>query len=318
MKNIYLATTIITLLLSGCNTPQKNNIQGKIEREQLGVVAKIPGKIIDIRVQEGELIKKGDTLAILDIPEVDAKKNQAKGAVESATAQYEMAVKGATKNQLKQLEAKRVALKEQYDFAKKSITRLANMLKDSLIPQQTYDEAFAKYQGAQSQYLAVQAEISDVKHGVRIEQQKMALGQQKRALGALEEVSSADAERYIIAPQDITIENISLNVGELALPGYTLFSGTISNSTYFRFTIPESQLDKVKKDQKVSVNVIYNNTTIEGKITTIKALGAYANIATAYPDYEIQESLFEIKVTPTDIKKAQELFTKTTVILNLP
>ncbi|MBB4118683.1 HlyD family secretion protein [Mesonia hippocampi] len=318
MKNIYLATTIITLLLSGCNTPQKNNIQGKIEREQLGVVAKIPGKIIDIRVQEGELVKKGDTLAILDIPEVDAKKNQAKGAVESATAQYEMAVKGATKNQLKQLEAKRVALKEQYDFAKKSITRLANMLKDSLIPQQTYDEAFAKYQGAQSQYLAVQAEISDVKHGVRIEQQKMALGQQKRALGALEEVSSADAERYIIAPQDITIENISLNVGELALPGYTLFSGTISNSTYFRFTIPESQLDKVKKDQKVSVNVIYNNTTIEGKITTIKALGAYANIATAYPDYEIQESLFEIKVTPTDIKKAQELFTKTTVILNLP
>lgn len=318
MKNIYLATTIITLLLSGCNTPQKNNIQGKIEREQLGVVAKIPGKIIDIRVQEGELVKKGDTLAILDIPEVDAKKNQAKGAVESATAQYEMAVKGATKNQLKQLEAKRVALKEQYDFAKKSITRLANMLKDSLIPQQTYDEAFAKYQGAQSQYLAVQAEISDVKHGVRIEQQKMALGQQKRALGALEEVSSADAERYIIAPQDITIENISLNVGELALPGYTLFSGTISNSTYFRFTIPESQLDKVKKDQKVSVNVIYNNTSIEGKITTIKALGAYANIATAYPDYEIQESLFEIKVTPTDIKKAQELFTKTTVILNLP
>lgn len=318
MKNIYLATTIITLLLSGCNTPQKNNIQGKIEREQLGVVAKIPGKIIDIRVQEGELVKKGDTLAILDIPEVDAKKNQAKGAVESATAQYEMAVKGATKNQLKQLEAKKAALKEQYDFAKKSITRLANMLKDSLIPQQTYDEAFAKYQGAQSQYLAVQAEISDVKHGVRIEQQKMALGQQKRALGALEEVSSADAERYIIAPQDITIENISLNVGELALPGYTLFSGTISNSTYFRFTIPESQLDKVKKDQKVRVNVIYNNTTIEGKITTIKALGAYANIATAYPDYEIQESLFEIKVTPTDIKKVQELFTKTTVILNLP
>lgn len=318
MKNIYLATTIITLLLSGCNTPQKNNIQGKIEREQLGVVAKIPGKIIDIHVQEGELVKKGDTLAILDIPEVDAKKNQAKGAVESATAQYEMAVKGATKNQLKQLEAKKAALKEQYDFAKKSITRLANMLKDSLIPQQTYDEAFAKYQGAQSEYLAVQAEISDVKHGVRIEQQKMALGQQKRALGALEEVSSADAERYIIAPQDITIENISLNIGELALPGYTLFSGTISNSTYFRFTIPESQLDKVKKDQKVSVNVIYNNTTIEGKITTIKALGAYANIATAYPDYEIQESLFEIKVTPTDIKKAQELFTKTTVILNLP
>lgn len=59
-----------------------------------------------------------------------------------------MAVKGATDNQIKQLEAKLMALKEQYQFAQKSIKRLNNMLKDSLIPQQTYDETFAKYQGA--------------------------------------------------------------------------------------------------------------------------------------------------------------------------
>lgn len=316
MKKIYLLLVVVISAV-GCGKPKTEVIQGKIEREQIGIVSKIPGKIIEIRIQEGDFVRKGDTLAILDIPEVDAKKSQAEGAVQSAKAQYEMTLKGATDNQLKQLEAKQKALKEQYELAQKSINRLSNMLKDSLVSQQMYDEAFAKYQGAQSQYLAVQAEISDVKYGARIEQQKMALGQQERALGALQEVSVADSERYIIAPQDMTVESITLKAGELALPGYTLISGTISESTYFRFTIPESQLSKVQKGQEVMVNVVYNKSQVKGKITSVKALGAYANIATAYPDYEIQESLFEIKISPIDVEQAKDLFTKTTVTLEL-
>lgn len=316
MKKIYLLLVVVISAV-GCGKPKTEVIQGKIEREQIGIVSKIPGKIIEIRIQEGDFVRKGDTLAILDIPEVDAKKSQAEGAVQSAKAQYDMTLKGATDNQLKQLEAKQKALKEQYELAQKSINRLSNMLKDSLVSQQMYDEAFAKYQGAQSQYLAVQAEISDVKYGARIEQQKMALGQQERALGALQEVSVADSERYIIAPQDMTVESITLKAGELALPGYTLISGTISESTYFRFTIPESRLSKVQKGQEVMVNVVYNKSQVKGKITSVKALGAYANIATAYPDYEIQESLFEIKISPIDISQAKDLFTKTTVTLEL-
>ena len=316
MKKIYLLLVVVISAV-GCGKPKTEVIQGKIEREQIGIVSKIPGKIIEIRIQEGDFVRKGDTLAILDIPEVDAKKSQAEGAVQSAKAQYDMTLKGATDNQLKQLEAKQKALKEQYELAQKSINRLSNMLKDSLVSQQMYDEAFAKYQGAQSQYLAVQAEISDVKYGARIEQQKMALGQQERALGALQEVSVADSERYIIAPQDMTVESITLKAGELALPGYTLISGTISESTYFRFTIPESRLSKVQKGQEVMVNVVYNKSQVKGKITSVKALGAYANIATAYPDYEIQESLFEIKISPIDVSQAKDLFTKTTVTLEL-
>lgn len=316
MKKIYLLLVVVISAV-GCGKPKTEVIQGKIEREQIGIVSKIPGKIIEIRIQEGDFVRKGDTLAILDIPEVDAKKSQAEGAVQSAKAQYDMTLKGATDNQLKQLEAKQKALKEQYELAQKSINRLSNMLKDSLVSQQMYDEAFAKYQGAQSQYLAVQAEISDVKYGARIEQQKMALGQQERALGALQEVSVADSERYIIAPQDMTVESITLKAGELALPGYTLISGTISESTYFRFTIPESRLSKVQKGQEVTVNIVYNKSQVKGKITSVKALGAYANIATAYPDYEIQESLFEIKISPIDISQAKDLFTKTTVTLEL-
>ncbi len=317
MKNLFAILALLTLVVA-CNKPKEDRLtQGKIERDQIAVVGKIPGRILKIYVTEGDFVKKGDTLAFLDAPEVDAKKSQAEGAVTSANAQYQMATKGATDNQLKQLQAKRKALQEQYNFAQKSIKRLDGMIKDSLVSQQTYDEAFTKYQGAQAQLLAVEAEIADVQHGVRIEQQTMALGQKERAYGALKEVQSAENDRYIVAPQDMSIENISLKVGELALPGYALFSGYLAQSIYFRFTLPEGQLNAVKKGQEVIVNVPYNNSQVKGKVVNIKQLGAYANIATAYPDYEMQEALFEIKIVPIDVEQSKELLTKTTVTLSL-
>ena len=317
MKKIITLLAITSLFLGCEKNINKGQIQGKIENEQIAVVSKIPGKMVKIFVKEGDLVKKGDTLAILDIPEVNAKINQAEGAVTSAKAQYNMAVKGATDNQIKQLEAKKQGLKEQYQFAQKSIKRLDNMLKDSLVSQQTYDEAFAKYEGAQAQYNAVLAELDDAKKGGRIEQQNMALGQQERAFGALQEVTTADKERYVIAPQDMSIETITLNLGELALPGYTLFNGYISNSTYFRFTVPESQLDKIKKGQEMTVHVVYNKKDVKGMVSIIKQLGAYGNIATAYPDFEMQESLFEIKITPSNNQETKDLITKATVTLKL-
>lgn len=317
MKKLIALLAITSIFISCEKTRDKNQIQGKIENEQIAVVSKIPGKIVKIFVKEGDFVKKGDTLAILDIPEVNAKLNQAEGVVTSAKAQYNMSVKGATDNQIKQLEAKNKGLKEQYEFAQKSIKRLSNMLKDSLVSQQTFDEAFAKYQGAQSQYIAVQAELDDAKKGGRIEQQNMALGQQERAFGALQEVETANKERYVIAPQDMSIETITLNIGELALPGYTLFNGYIANGTYFRFTIAESKLNKLKKGQEVTVHIPYQNKDITGIVSTVKQLSAYGNIATAYPDYEMQESLFEIKIIPKVNQEAKELITKATVTLNL-
>jgi len=315
MKHITFVLAASFLFIGCQQAPYKNTLQGKTEREQIGVVSKLPGKILKIYVQEGQMVQAGDTLAILDVPEVEAKKNQAEGAVISATAQYQMAVKGATDNQMKQLEAKYSALKEQYEFAQKSYTRVKNLLADSLVSQQMYDETYAKYQGALSQYLAVQAELADDKKGARIEQQTMALGQQERAKGALKEVEVAEEATIITAPRDMIIESITLHEGEMALPGYTLFSGSITESTYFRFTLPESQLNNYTLNQEVQVKVVYNQETFTGKIIAIKQLAVYANITSAYPDYNLQESLFEMKIVPNDIEAAKKLYTKTSVVL---
>ena len=318
MKNYIVKSLFLVTLLSlgACKneTPQQLT-EGKTKKEIVSFAPKVTGRILKIYVEEGQTVKAGDTLAMLDVPEVSAKIAQAKGATAAATAQAQMAKNGATADQLRQLKAKQKGLAEQYQYAQKSFKRAQNMYKDSLLSPQNYDEAFAKLQGAKAQYDAVNAELHDVEIGTRLEKIEMAIGQENQARGVLQEANVAYSERYIIATNDMEIETISLNVGELATAGYALFNGYIPNSTYFRFTIPESKISKYQKGMTVNMKSTYGNQEFSGKIVSIKQLTKYADITTAFPDYQPEDAVYEIKVIPTDRAKVNNILVNSSVTL---
>src|SRR5690606_196035 len=123
-------------------------------------------------------------------------------------------------------------------------------------------------------------------------------------------------ERYIIAPQDMHIETINLKVGELAMAGYSLASGYITDGTYFRVTIPERKVKDFQKGAIKRLRIPYlENKEIEARVETIKTLTSYANISTAYPDFEQQESMFEIRLKPANAEESKDLLTKATFII---
>ena len=313
LKTIALASVLSLVACKNDNPDQLT--EGKTKKEIVSFAPKVTGRILKIFVEEGQTVKAGDTLAMLDVPEVSAKIAQAKGATAAATAQAQMAKNGATADQLRQLKAKQKGLAEQFEFAQKSYKRASNMFKDSLMSPQSYDEIFAKYQGAKAQLDAVNAELHDVEIGTRIEKIEMALGQEDQARGALQEANVAYSERYIIATNDMEIETISLNVGELATAGYALFNGYIPNTTYFRFTIPESKISKYQKGMTVNMKSTYGNQEFSGKVVSIKQLTRYADITTAFPDYQPEDAVYEIKVIPTDRAKVNNILVNSSVTL---
>ena len=75
-------------------------IQGQIDVEEYRVSSKIPARILEIRVKEGDYVHVGDTLAILDAPDVEAKRQQAESAENAAAAMSEMAQAGARREQV--------------------------------------------------------------------------------------------------------------------------------------------------------------------------------------------------------------------------
>ncbi|WP_300671008.1 biotin/lipoyl-binding protein [Soonwooa sp.] len=314
LSKIFTITSVLTLVACSDNKPLKG-FEGKTKKDVISFSPKVTGRILDIYVEEGQTVKAGDTLAKLDVPEVSAKIAQAKGATEAAKAQAQMAKNGATADQLRQLKAKQKGLREQYDFASKSYTRARNMFRDSLMSPQNYDEVFAKYQGAKAQLDAVNAELNDVERGTRYEKIDMAEGQANQAMGALQEANVAYSERYVIATNDMEIETISLQKGELATAGFALFNGYVPESTYFRFTIPESQMSKYQKGMTVQMKTTYGNNEFSGKIVGIKQLTKYADVTTAFPDYNPQDAIYELKVIPTDKSKIASLLVNSSVVL---
>ncbi|WP_277110630.1 HlyD family secretion protein [Chryseobacterium taklimakanense] len=317
MKSISKILSVLTLftLVNCSEKPAERAIEGKTRKELVTFSPKVTGRILEIYVEEGQTVKAGDTLAKLDVPEVSAKIAQAKGATSAAKAQAQMARNGATADQMRQLRAKQKGLQEQYQYAQKAYNRARNMYRDSLLSPQNYDEAFAKYQGAKAQLDAANAELHDVQIGTRYEKIEMAEGQANQAMGALQEANVAYSERYVIATNDMEIETVSLNKGELATAGFALFSGYIPDTTYFRFTVPESKISAYEKGKTVKMVVNYNQKEITGRIVSIKQLAKYADITTAFPDYNPEDAVYEIKVIPDNRAQLGNILVNSNVVL---
>lgn len=315
---LFLSVPFLLLLVCSCNNKQeiKSKTNGKIKKEVISFSPKISGRIAEIYVQEGQTVKTGDTLAKLDLPEIEAKIKQTQGLAIAANAQEQLVRNGATKNQLNQLKAKQRGIQDQYNFALSSFQRAKNMFADSLLSSQNFEEVQARYLGAKAQLDAVNAELSDVVNGTRYEKLEMATGQTEQAKGAIQEAQTAYKERYIIATNNMEIETITLNKGELATAGYALFTGYIPQSTYFRFTVPESKIASYKKGVELNLQVPYNKTTISGKIVSLKQMAKYADITTAFPDYDPGDAVYEIKVLPVTPSAANELLVNANVLLN--
>jgi HlyD family secretion protein len=317
MKQTIIKPVLIIILftLFSCKEKKKlDSMQGKVKYETIGIAPKIPGRIIKINVAEGQLVHKGDTLAILDAPEIKAKIEQSAGAVESANAQYEMAKNGATKEQVMQIESQMDAAKDQLAFAEKTYQRMKNMFADSLVSAQQFDEVKMKYESAGSQLKALDAKRLEIVKGTRPESVLMTKGQVVRAKGAEDEAIIASNERFIIAPDDMLVETVSLTTGELALPGYTLINGYRVNSLYFRFTVAESKVNLFKVGMAVVVEVPYISKTITAKIVSVKQLARYADNTSTAPNYQLGEALYELKILP-DQQVAEGLFQNSTVLL---
>lgn len=181
-KNILLGSLTL-LALNSCQQEQISPYRGKVKFETISVSSKLAGRVDEIFVEEGQKVKEGDTLAIINIPEVKAKMLQAEGAILAAKGQLNMAFNGATAEQLNQINEQLNAGKAQLDFAQESYNRLEAMFMDSLVTQQQFDEVKMKLNMAKAQVAALSAKRDEVKK----EQEKNKLNKQKGNLIELRE-----------------------------------------------------------------------------------------------------------------------------------
>ena len=283
-KNILLAISAFTIVVIvvavigfvcfGNN--DDNVIQGEVEVSEYRVSSKLPGRIAEICVTEGDFVHKGDTLAILDVPEVEAQKRAAEATQDAAKAVSDMADNGARKEQIQaayQLWQQAVAAS---DIAEKTYKRLQNLYNEGVISAQKRDEAFAAYKATQAQVLAAKSQYDMAKSGARNEERKAASDQANAAKNATDVVKSLLRETVQIATADGEVSEIFPKVGELVGLGSPIMSISEMNDMWGTFNIREDQLNGMKVGDTFKAYCPAFDKEIEMKVYHIKDQGSFA------------------------------------------
>ena len=275
-------------------------IQGQMDVTEYRVSSKVPGRILEIRVQEGDYVHVGDTLAILDAPEVNAKKEQANAVEEAASAMSEMAKKGARQEQIQGAYQLWQQAKAALEIHEKSYQRVQKLFDEGVLSEQKRDEAYAQYTAAQAQAKAAESQYNMAVNGARREEKMAAAAKVQQAKGVVAEVSSYMGEMVQTAQMEGEVTDVYPHVGELVGTGSPIMSVAIMKDMWASFNIREDQLKGMKIGDEVETYLPAFDRTLKMKVYYIKDQGSYAVWKATKANGRYDLKTFEVKARPVE------------------
>ena len=306
-NNILLAiagfvTVVIVVAIIGFLVLDRDPsvIQGQVEVSEYRVSSKVPGRILELRVKEGDYVKVGDTLAILDAPEVRAKMEQAQSAESAAAALELKAQNGARKEQIQGAFSVLQQAKAGFEIAEKSYNRVQRLYDEGVMSAQKRDEAYANYKAMEAQMKAAQSQYDMAVNGARQEDKMAAAAQVNRAKGAVNEVNSYINETVQVAQMEGEVSDIYPKVGELVGTGSPIMSISIMQDLWGTFNVREDELNDMKVGSEFTAYVPAFNKDIKMKVYYMKDQGSYAVWKATKANGQYDLKTFEVKARPVE------------------
>ncbi|MFZ1236117.1 MAG: biotin/lipoyl-binding protein [Prevotella sp.] len=295
--SVVIVVAIIGFLTLG-KTPEI--VQGEIEVSEYRVSSKIPGRIQELRVKEGDYVHVGDTLVILEAPEVNAQEKAASATQQAASAMSDMADNGARKEQIQGAYQLWQQALVGCDIAKKSYDRVQNLFNEGVLSAQKRDEAFAAYKASEAQVKAAQSQYDMAKNGARIEERKAAAEQARAAQGAVDVVKSLLKETVQVSNVEGEVSSIYPKEGELVGIGSPIMSISIMKDMWGTFNVREDQLKGLKLGNIFTAFVPAFNKEVKLKVYYIKDQGSFAVWKATKSNGQYDLKTFEVKARPTN------------------
>ncbi len=275
-------------------------MQGQVEVSEYRVSSKVPGRILEIRVKEGDFVKAGDTLAIIDAPEVRAKMQQAQGAEAGASALEQMARNGARKEQVQGAYQLLQKAKAGFEIAEKSYQRVQRLYDEGVMSAQKRDEVYANYKAMEATLAAAKSQYEMAVNGARQEEKLAAQAQLDRAKGAVQEVTSYLGETVQLAQMDGEVSSIYPKVGELVGTGSPIMTISIMDEMWGTFSVREDQLNGMTVGTEFDAFVPAFDKTIKMKVYYLKDQGSYAVWKATKANGQFDLKTFEVKARPVE------------------
>ncbi len=299
---IVLLCIIAAVIIVGvCQPDRVETIQGEAEMTNYRISSKVPGRVKEIRVEEGDFVHAGDTLVILEAPDIMAKYGQANAALEAAQAIEDKANAGARSEQIQGAYEMWQKAKAGLDVAQKTYDRVAALYADSVVSAQKHDEALAQLNAYKATERAAKSQYDMAVNGAQKEDKAAARAQVSRAQGAVNEVSAYINEMTLTASADGQVSEIFPKLGELVGTGAPLLNVAMTDKVWFTFNVREDLLPGLSVGTETNVYIPAIDKTVAVKITKMKDVGTYAiwKATKALDQYDLKT--FEVKAVPSNM-----------------
>lgn len=304
-NNIILAiigfTAVVALVaVIGFFTLERadETIQGEMEVSEYRVACKLPGRIVELRVKEGDYVHVGDTLAILEIPEANAQEKVAEATAGATDALSDLAAAPSREELVRsayQVYQQSIAAA---DVAKKTYERMQRLYDEGVMSAQKRDEALAAHKATEAQVEMTKAQWELAKSGSREQEKRAAKKQAQAAREAIEVVRSVLKETVQVATAEGEVSTIYPKVGELVGLGSPIMSISMTHDMWGTFNVREDQLAGMKIGDTFTAYVPAFDKEIKMKVYSLKDEGSYAVWKATKTTGQYDLKTFEVKARP--------------------
>lgn len=280
-----------------CIKQGPDTIQGQGEATEIRISGKLPGRVVDIYVEEGDHVKAGDTLAHIHSSLAEAKLMQAE-AMEQAAQATNRKVDSGTRSQIIS-SAKDLWTQAQAatSITQKTYNRLENLYAKGVVSEQKRDEAKAAYDAAVAAEAAAKSQYELALSGAQKEDKEASSAMVTVAKGSIKEVDALLEDQYLVAPFDGEITVIYPNVSELVATGAPIM--TLQKDDHWAvFNMRENMLRDITLGSVMKARIPALDTTVNLKVFYIKDLGTYANWQATKSTGDYDARTFQIKARP--------------------
>ena len=303
-KALLLTVAVVIFILAAlaivgfiCLKPGPDTVQGQGEATEIRVSGKLPGRVEEIYVEEGQHVKAGDTLVRVVSTLVEAKLAQAK-AMELAAQAANSKVDAGTRPQIVQA-AKELWTQAQAasGITKKTFDRMQALFEKGVISEQKRDEAKAAFDAAKAGEAAAKSQYELAVSGAQSQDKEASSAMVEVAKGGIKEVDALLEDEYLVAPCDGEITVLYPNVSELVATGAPMM--TLQKDDHWAvFNVRETMLKDIALGTKLKVWIPALDKHVDMKVFYIKDLGTYANWQATKSTGDYDARTFQIKCRP--------------------
>lgn len=280
---------------------------GTIELDESDASPLVGGRIVEVRFEEGDSVRLGDTLAVLTQSAVPATVEQRRAQLSAARARLADLERGSRAPELDRAEAELAAAEAEADRSAKDLIRIEPLAKNGVVPAQELDRASAAAKAASRQRDAARAALDLAKEGSRSDQISAARAEVRSAEAMLQGASADASELAVLAPAAGVILSRNADPGEVVAAGTPLLTVGVTGRRWVRVYLPARLLATLPAGAAASVTVARAERgdrdpagpAARGKLGAVSAKAEFTPRA-ALTDEERADLLFASRVELVD------------------